>query len=75
MTSRWRIDAESTPARPDVSVAHALAVGMVKRLGHIGRDVDSVTDRKLMLAVRPVLQGVTFHVGHHVESLGTGEKS
>ena len=53
--------------RLDVTVDHTLAVGVVERLGHIGGDVDSVTDRKLMFAVEAVLEGVAFHVGHDVK--------
>ena len=58
--------------RLDVAVDHALAVGVVERLGHIGRDVDSVGNRELMLAVEAVLQSVAFHVGHHVEKETVG---
>ena len=39
----------------DVAVNHALAVSIVECLGHIGGNLDSITDRKLMLAVEPVL--------------------
>ena len=53
--------------RLDVAVNHALAMGVVECLGHIGGDLDSVGDRKLVLAVEPILQRVAFHIGHHVK--------
>jgi hypothetical protein len=48
------------------------AVGVVECLGHIGGDVDSVSDRKLMLSVEAILQRVAFHVGHHIEEKAVG---
>ncbi len=49
--------------RFDVAVNHALAVGIVERLGHVGRNVDSVADRKLMLALKVLKPELAAVVG------------
>ena len=54
-------------ARLDIAVDHALSMRIAECLGDVGGDVDSISDRKLLLTVQPVLQRVAFHVGHHIE--------
>ena len=56
----------------DVAVDHAVAVGVVERRGHFGRDPDRVGDRELLLAGEPVAQGLALDVGHDVEEVAVG---
>ena len=40
----------------DVAVDHAVAVGVVERVGDLGGDADRVGDGELLLAVQPIAQ-------------------
>jgi len=53
--------------RLDVPVDHPLAVGVVQRLRHLGRDPDGVADRQLLLAGEPVPERLARDEGHDVE--------
>ena len=50
----------------DVPVDHALAVGVVERARHLGRDPHGDLDRELLLPPEPVAQRFALDVGHDV---------
>ncbi len=50
----------------DVAVDHAVAVGVVERGGHLGREADGVADRELLLAAEPIAEALAFDERHDV---------
>jgi hypothetical protein len=58
--------------RLDVAVDHAVAVRVIQRIGHLGRDLDRFLDAELLLAVELGAEGFPFDVRHDVvqEALG-----
>ena len=46
---------------------HPLSVGVVEGQGGVARDGDGLLDRKGLLAVEPVAEGLALHVRHDVE--------
>ena len=52
----------------DVAVDHAVAVGVVERVGDFGRDPDRIVDRELLLAGQPIAQRFALDERHHVVS-------
>ncbi len=45
---------------------HAALVRVVERVRHLARDLQSVLERQLLVALQPVAQRLALHVGHDV---------
>ena len=56
----------------DVTVNDAVAVGVVECGRHLGRDLDCIVHRQLLLAADPVTHRLPFDVRHHVEEKAIG---
>src|SRR2546426_11206378 len=58
---------EQDVLRLDVPMDHPLSVGVAEGQGGVARHGDGLLDRKRLLAVEPVAEGLALHVGHDVE--------
>ena len=56
--------AEENVLRLDVPVNHAVAVGVLERVGGLARDPERVVDRELPLAPEPVAQRLALDERH-----------
>jgi hypothetical protein len=58
----------------DVAMDHALGVSVVQGLRDVGRDADSLVDRKLSLSIEPLAEALAFHVEYVEEHAVRGTR-